>query len=113
MVSLFFKSYDMYCLLFSEGAQGHMVWNSSDGMEHVWAGPLSGGSVAVILMNMHDTGDATITADFKTIGLQASQANARDLWLHKDIGVLSGKVSGSVPSHGVLMYKLTPKSVRH
>ena len=88
------------------------MWSSSDSKEQVWAGPLSGGSVAVILLNLDDSNTATITTDFNTIGLhQFQQASARDLWLHKDAGVMSGKVSGSVPPHGVVMYKLTPKLV--
>ena len=85
------------------------MWSSSDSKEQVWAGPLSGGSVAVILLNLDDTNTSTITTDFKTVGLQSQQASARDLWLHKDAGVMSEKVSGSVPPHGVVMYKLTPK----
>ena len=80
------------------------MWSSSNSKEQVWAGPLSGGSVAVILLNLDDTNTSTIT-----IGLQSQQASARDLWLHKDAGVMSGKVSGSVHPHGVFMYKLTPK----
>ena len=75
----------------------------------MWAGPHSGGSVVVILLNLDNSNTSTITTDFKTIGLQSQQASARDLWLHKDAGVISGKVSGSVPPHGVIMYKFTPK----
>ena len=85
------------------------MWSSSDSKKQVWAGPLSGGSVAVILLNLDNSNTSTITMDFKTIGIQSQQALARDLWLHKDAGVMSGKVSGSVPPHGVVMYKLTLK----
>ena len=81
------------------------MWSSSDSKEQVWAGD----SVAVILLNLDNTKTSTITTDFKTVGLQSQQASARELWLHKDAGVMSGKVSGSVPPHGVVMYKLTPK----
>ena len=85
------------------------MWSSSDSKEQVWAGPLSGGSVAVILLNLDNSNTSTITTDFKTVGHLSHQASARDLWLHKDARVMSGKVSGSVPPHGVVMYKLTPK----
>ena len=85
------------------------MWSSSDSKKQVWADPLSGGSVAVILLNLDDSTTSNITMDFKTVGIQSQQASARDLWLHKDAGVMSGKVSGSVPPHGVVMYKLTPK----
>ena len=60
------------------------MWSSSDSKEQVWAGPLSGGSVAVILLNLDDSNTSTITTDFKTIGIQSQQASARDLWLRKD-----------------------------
>ena len=69
------------------------MWSSSDSKEQVWAGPLSGGSVAVILLNLDDSNTSTITTDFKTTGILSQQASERDLWLHKDAGVMSWKVS--------------------
>ncbi|RWV95761.1 hypothetical protein BHE74_00037754 [Ensete ventricosum] len=49
-------------------------------LKHVWAGPLSGERVAVILWN-RGSSPATITAEWSDIGLSSSTVvNARDLW---------------------------------
>jgi alpha-galactosidase len=46
----------------------------------VWAGPLSGKRIAAVLWN-RGSSRASITADFKDIGLKSSAVvNARDLW---------------------------------
>lgn len=46
----------------------------------VWAGPLSGNRIAVILWN-RGFSKATITADWSDIGLKSSSVvDARDLW---------------------------------
>jgi alpha-galactosidase len=38
----------------------------------------------------------------------STSASVRDLWLHKDLGKLTGKFSATVPSHGVVMVTLKP-----
>ncbi|KAG6757714.1 hypothetical protein POTOM_038036 [Populus tomentosa] len=46
----------------------------------VWAGPLSGKGIAAVLWN-RGSSRASVTADFKDIGLKSSAVvNARDLW---------------------------------
>ena len=46
----------------------------------VWAGPLSGGRIAVVLWN-RGSSEASITASFSDIGLKSSDVvDARDLW---------------------------------
>jgi hypothetical protein len=75
----------------------------------VWAGPLSGGNFAAILFN-RSPGMTNVTANWSDIGLSSTtRAMVRDLWLHKDLGVYSGSFSSQVPSHGVIMIKLTPQ----
>ena len=46
-----------------------MVWSSSDSKEQVWVGPLSGDSVAVILLNLDDSNTSTITTDREGVQL--------------------------------------------
>ena len=88
------------------GIQGTKV--KSDGIRDVWAGPLTDGSFAVILLNRGYT-PTSIKAYWSDIGLASSQkATVRDLWAHKDIGTMSGSVTALVESHGVAMYRITP-----
>eukprot|EP01113_Clastostelium_recurvatum_P034661 TRINITY_DN472_c0_g1_i2.p1 TRINITY_DN472_c0_g1~~TRINITY_DN472_c0_g1_i2.p1 ORF type:complete len:582 (-),score=120.82 TRINITY_DN472_c0_g1_i2:118-1863(-) len=76
----------------------------------VWAGPLSDGSAAVILFNK-SSNQQNITASWDAIFSKnvPKTASVRDLWAHRDLGSLSQGVSASVPSHGVMMYKVTPQ----
>jgi len=92
------------------GVQGHRVASTpgSGGNLEVWAGPLSGGNYAVILFNRSSV-KATITARWADIGLNSGvTAQARDLWLHQNVGSFTGSYSASVASHGVVFLKLTP-----
>ncbi|KAJ3690206.1 hypothetical protein LUZ61_019370 [Rhynchospora tenuis] len=92
----------------SLGVQGKKV-QSYNGLE-VWAGPLSGGRVAVVLWNRASY-QTTITANWASIGLKSSAVvDARDLWAHSTIYGVQGQLSASVGSHACKMYVLTPKS---
>ena len=76
----------------------------------VWAGPLDGGAVTVVLLN-RGTSVANVTAEWTDIGLKSStKATVRDLWKMKDLGVMQNNVTAVVVSHGVVMYKITPTS---
>ena len=88
------------------GVQGKKV--KSNGSLEVWAGPLIDKSYAVILLNRGNA-TAEITADWSDFGLDpTTEATVRDLWLHKEIGVMKGSVTDTVSSHGVTMYRITP-----
>ena len=90
------------------GIQGKKVM--ANGTSEVWAGKLyamSGSAYAVILFN-RGTAPVTITGQWSDIGIDPTQScDVRDLWAQKDIGSMTGKVSATVPSHGVVMYRLT------
>eukprot|EP01003_Olkasia_polycarbonata_P003061 NODE_162_length_1323_cov_114.195447_g129_i0.p1 GENE.NODE_162_length_1323_cov_114.195447_g129_i0~~NODE_162_length_1323_cov_114.195447_g129_i0.p1 ORF type:complete len:406 (+),score=114.91 NODE_162_length_1323_cov_114.195447_g129_i0:29-1219(+) len=75
------------------------------GDTEVWARELSGGDMAVALLNK-GTGPAKITATFHDIGFGAS-ANIRDLFTAKDLGKFTASFSSTVPSHDIMMLKLT------
>ncbi|KAJ4734281.1 Alpha-galactosidase [Rhynchospora pubera] len=92
----------------SLGVQGKKV-QSYNGLE-VWAGPLSGGRVAVVLWNRASY-QATITTNWASIGLKSSAVvDARDLWAHSTMYGVQGQLSASVGGHACKMYVLTPKS---
>jgi len=88
------------------GIQGHKV--SMIGNSEVWAGPLQGGSVAVILFNRASS-SASISVNWSDIGLsQSTNAVVRDLWARQNLGNYRGKFTAQVNSHGVVVIKVTP-----
>ena len=92
------------------GVQGQKV--KANGTSEVWAGKLhadSGSEYAVILLN-RGPGSVSITGQWSDIGLGSGQScDVRDLWQQKDLGVMSGSVTATVVSHGVVVYRLTCK----
>ena len=91
----------------SLGAQGVPVSESTK--LEVWAKPLSSDdTVAVILFNRTEEA-AEITAVFAEIGLEASTAEARDLWAHEDLGSFEHEFTAEVAAHGVVMVTLVGK----
>ncbi len=75
----------------------------------VWAGPLSGGSQAVILFNRGLNNNEQITVKWTDIGFPADHsALVRDLWARKDLGIFTDHfTSPNIPSHGVMMLNIT------
>ncbi|XP_010274959.1 PREDICTED: alpha-galactosidase [Nelumbo nucifera] len=93
------------------GVQGKKV--KKDGELEVWAGPLSGNRVAVILWNRGPI-KAELTVFWSDIGLSSSTiVDVRNLWKHKTETSVQGKISAEVESHGCEMYVLSPSGVRH
>ena len=90
----------------SLGMQGRRV--KRDGDREVWAKQLADGGRAVVLFNRGPKSQE-ISVSWTEIGYpQHVAAQVRDLWAHKDLGKLTGKFSAEVPSHGVVMVKITP-----
>jgi alpha-galactosidase len=88
------------------GHEGERVWKKGD--LEVWSKQLGDGSRAVILFNRGGR-EQEVAATWDDIGYPAHlAASVRDLWLHKDLGQVSGKFSASVPSHGVVMVTVKP-----
>jgi alpha-galactosidase len=88
------------------GRQGHRV--SKDGDYEVWARPLSNGDTAVILLNRSATAH-TMTADWSVLSLPA-KADVKDLWSKGVKKGVKGGYTAEVPSHGVVMIRVTPKA---
>ncbi|KAL2555848.1 Alpha-galactosidase 3 [Forsythia ovata] len=97
------------------GVQGRKVHvYGPDSCYQVWAGPLSGGRLAVALWNRCSK-PATITAKWDALGLDSSTTvSVRDLWKHKFVSPNSvGSFSAQVDSHGCEMYIFTPQTAIH
>jgi hypothetical protein len=78
----------------------------------VWGGPLAGGAFMLGLLNSGGAA-AQVTAPFSVLGVagvgDATQFCARSLWAPAaDVGAFTGSFSASVPSHDLLVFKLTP-----
>ena len=85
------------------GKQGDRVY--AEGPIEVWSKPLAGGALAVGIFNRHQK-PLTAHVDFTKLGLTGG-VQARDLWLHKDLGMLPSIYNIEVPAHGVLMLRIT------
>jgi alpha-galactosidase len=85
------------------GIQGDRV--HATGPYEVWMKPLSGGAKAVALFNRNEYPYA-MTVQLSDVGFDGA-VQARDLWLHKDIGPLNGSFTTTVPGHGVVMLRLS------
>ncbi len=73
-----------------------------------WTKPLADGDVAVGVINL---GSAPAQATVKASDLQVGGKvkNARDLWTHTDVKFKDGAYSATVPSHGVLLLRVSAK----
>ena len=84
----------------SLGVQGHKV--RSDGNLEIWAGPLNDGSMAAILLNRGTT-KAEVTITNADLGWEEKdEFSIYDIWLHRNVGVFTGKYSATVEAHGVM-----------
>ena len=88
----------------SLGREGHKV--RDDGDREVWAKPLEGGARAVILFN-RGTDAASVSVSWHELGLSDdAPLQVRDLWQHKDVGLVSGTFTARVPPHEVVMIRI-------
>ena len=90
----------------SLGEQGWLAEQPAPGLQ-VWVKPLEDGSRAVALLN-RTAAAAQMSVDWKAIGLLPGRAAVRDLWAHADRGTFAAGYGAAVPSHAVLMLKVTP-----
>jgi len=88
------------------GKQGTRVSKSGD--SEVWAKQLSDGSKAVGLFN-RGASEAKVSVTWADAGFKSAPLHARDLWLHKEISLEGPQFSASVPSHGVLLLRVSDR----
>ena len=85
---------------------GRQATPVNNGDLEMWVKPLADGSVAVGVVNLGATeSDATIKAS--DLGLEAKVSVARDLWAHANVNFQNGAYTARVPSHGVLMLRVS------
>jgi len=70
------------------------------------AKPLADGSLAVGLFNLDAQADRRISVDWSQLGLDGPR-RARDLWRHKDLGMIDGRLSVLVGAHGCAVIRLS------
>jgi alpha-galactosidase len=88
------------------GLQGRRVKKMGD--LEVWSKQLADGGRAVVLLN-RGAKAATISADWLDLGYPATlPAAVRNLWIAKDEGKKTRSFAAEVPSHGVVMVRVTP-----
>jgi len=88
------------------GIQGHKV--SDGGAVEVWMKPLSGSARAVILFN-RGSATAPVSVSWEQIGLAPGMnAQVRDLWAGKNLGLIKDRFSANVEPHGVVMIRVQP-----
>ncbi|XXG60455.1 hypothetical protein AAC387_Pa04g2362 [Persea americana] len=89
------------------GVQGKKVKKNGD--LEVWAGPISGKRVAVVLWN-RGSSQASITANWSDVGLPSNAiVTVRDLWVHSTVKSVRGQLTATIDSHACKMYVLTPQ----
>ncbi|HXU61009.1 MAG TPA: glycoside hydrolase family 27 protein, partial [Polyangia bacterium] len=89
------------------GMQGKRVATPGTNLE-VWSKTLAGTNTRAVALLNRGTSAASITVQWSQIGLPAGAATVRDLWSHTDLGSFTGSyMASSVPSHGVVMLKVT------
>jgi alpha-galactosidase len=85
--------------------QGRRIRKEGD--LEVWGKKLAGGAQAVILLNRGQA-EATIAVSWQELGLPFdAEMKLRDLWAKKDLTPVKGTFSTRVPSHDVVMVKVT------
>ncbi|HKE24571.1 MAG TPA: glycoside hydrolase family 27 protein [Bryobacteraceae bacterium] len=85
------------------GKQGRRLSQSGD--QEIWMRDLTGNAKAVVFFNRG--GDsAKMTLKFSDAGIKG-EPKIRDLWARQDVAASNGEFSATVPSHGVVMIKLS------
>jgi len=88
------------------GIQGDVVKESGGGKIQVWSKKLEDGSRAVALLN-RDSQAREMTVSCHDLGF-LGKCHVRDLWLHADKGSFASQYRVQVPSHGVVLLKISP-----
>jgi len=80
----------------------------NNGNLQTWIKPLADGGVAVGVVNFGPSA-AQATVNASDLHLPGAVTRARDLWTHKDVTFTGGAYTATVPSHGVLMLRVSAK----
>jgi alpha-galactosidase len=92
----------------NQDALGKQASPVKNGDLETWVKPLADGSVAVGVVNL-GSAVAKATVNASDLKLAGAVKSARDLWSHKDVQFTGGAYSAQVPSHGVLLLRVSAK----
>ncbi len=90
-----------------QDALGKQAVPVRNGILETWIKPLADGSIAVGVVNLSSNDSMVMPKIECDLGLNAPVTSARDLWAHRDVAFHDGVYSASVPSHGVLMLRVS------
>ena len=85
------------------GKQGHRL--SQSGTQEIWVRDLDRKAKAVALFNRGGNA-ARMSVKWSEIGVNG-KAKTRDLWAHSDVKVEGAEYTATVPSHGVVMLRVS------
>ena len=89
----------------ADGKQASPVKN---GDMETWVKPLADGGVAVGVVNLGPAA-AQATVNAGDLHLSGKVKKARDVWADKDVKFTGGAYAATVPSHGVLLLRVSAK----
>lgn len=89
------------------GQQGDRAY--AEGSYEIWVKPLAGGAKAVGVFNRQSTWmkPSQIDVDFRKLGFRGA-VRVRDVWQGKDLGKIDGVYKATVPTHGVVLLRVSP-----
>jgi alpha-galactosidase len=91
-----------------QDALGKQASPIKDGDLETWIKPLADGSVAVGVVNL-GTSPAQASIKESDLKLSGPVARAQDLWAHEDVKFSGGAYAATVPSHGVVLLRVSAK----
>ena len=89
-----------------QDALGMQASPVTNGDLETWIKPLSDGSIAVGVVNLGPS-ETQATVNAAGLGLAGTPTSARDLWAHNNVKFNGGNYSSAIPSHGVLLLKVS------
>ncbi|HVY41168.1 MAG TPA: glycoside hydrolase family 27 protein [Polyangia bacterium] len=89
------------------GKQGTLVATPGSNLQ-VWSKQMSGTNVRAVALFNRSGAAASMSVTWSQIGLPAGAATVRDLYAQKDLGSFNDSyMAASVPSHGIVMLKIS------
>ena len=90
------------------GRPGTLVAEDPPGLQ-VWARPLAGqNSPQAVLLFNRTSQETEFNLRWEDLGIYGP-AEVRDLWSHKDLGMLLHEYATHIPAHGVVMLRVVPQ----
>jgi alpha-galactosidase len=96
-------------LAIDQDALGRQASPKKSGTLETWVKPLADGSAAVAVVNL-GAAETAATVNASGLGLGTELKSARDLWAHTSVTLRDGVYTAKIPSHGVLMLRVSGTS---